>query len=374
MLGQIQKHEYLKQAAKLAIEESKELEGIASDILTNVVIATIRKYQQKINVGIQDSVSDLLENFKLSINEKIFNIANNWRVANRDYILFPRGCRFCYTRGDSTIVVVEQEPQIRSLLFDRNIIEEKSSHVLGTERLALALPYVIFILHFKKDIFTNLYAGWKNRPIKDVNDTLYLPILPNIHDNFTVCTGVIPDKHGENITQKCDYIISNFWNSRFNSDLSNYWWKKSNIDKRIRSAKSWSEFSLSDSSFILQINPPEIKSIKHFLNILTRYDFEINETNLRHILSENIDSCVEDLFIRILRYFRDTKFDKHHPKDIKDIIKNIVIKSNSELSDLIFVISQELKNLEKEINSSKKEKKVESKGSMWSPYETGEIN
>lgn len=368
MIQHIQKHEYLKKAAELAIKQSTDLDLIAEDVLTNVVIDTIRKYQQKLNVGIQDSVSDLLDGFKTSITEKITAIASNWRVANRDYILFPRGCRFCYSKADNTIVIVEQEPQIRSLLFDTSILGERLSHSIVSERLAIALPYVVFILHFKKNHFCNMYCGWKNSPIKDLSDNIYHPILPNIHDNFSVCTGVLPNNYGENITQKCDFIISHFWNSKFNNDLSKNWWKKSYLDYRLKSARTWSEESLKDPMFILQINPTEQKSPKYFIKLITMHDFELDETSLKHTLSDSIDSCVESLFIKILRYFRNTKFDRYHPKDIKDILKKVLSQANTELSDLIFIIKTELQKLDKEITKIKSDKLVEPKSNLWCDY------
>lgn len=369
----IQKHEYLKEAAKLAIQESTDLKNVAEDILTNVVIETIRKYQQKLNVGIQDSVSDLLDNFKNNISESIFNTVSNWRVANREYIIFPRGCRFCYTKGDNTIIVIEQEPQIRSLLFDSGILGNR--YVYGTsnaERVGLALPYVVFIIHFKNNDFKAVYTGWKNSPLCDLDDRLFNPLLPNIHDNLSVCTGVIPNDLGNNIAQKCDTILSHFWNSKFNNDLSNFWWQKSNFDSRLKSARTWSDFSIQDSSFILRVTQgdqsEETKSVNGLIKLLTMHDYEPDEITLKHALSESIDKCVENLFSKITRYFRNTKFEKYHPKEVSDILKKIISEANSEISDMIFTINHELQKLQSQIDKSKVHQKIEPKGPLWGEY------
>ena len=45
---------------------------LVEDVLAKVVIETIRKYQQRVNVGIQDSIVDLLSTFKLKVAEEIF--------------------------------------------------------------------------------------------------------------------------------------------------------------------------------------------------------------------------------------------------------------------------------------------------------------
>ncbi len=369
----IQKHEHLKEAAKLAIQESADLKNIAEDILTNVVIETIRKYQQKLNVGIQDSISDLLDNFKNSISESIFNTASNWRVANRECILFPRGCRFCYTKGDNTIIVIEQEPQIRSLLLDSAIIGNRYIHAgLSTARVALALPYVFFVIHFKNNDFKSMYTGWKNSPLRDLDDRIFNPLLPNIHANLAVCTGLIPNNLGNNIAQKCDTILSHFWNSKFNNDLSDFWWQKSSFDSRLRSAQTWSEFSLQDSSFILTVDlnnqAEEIKSVNSFIKLLTMHDYEPDEVALKHTLSESIDKCVENLFSKITRYFRNTKFEKYHPKEVSEVLKKIISEANSEISDMIFAINHELQKLQSQIDKSKIHQKTEPKGPLWGEY------
>ena len=353
----IQKYESIKRASSLAIQKSEDIKNIAEDVLTNVVIETIRKYQQKINVGIQDSVNDLLENFKKNVSESIFNIASNWRVENSDYILFPRGCRFCYKKGNNTIVIIEQEPQIRSLLFESSMLEEMPvKGVSNSERIALALPYIVFIIHFKKNHFMGMYTGWRNAPLNDLNADIFRPFLPNIHENFSVCTGIThkemeDNMSGDNITQKCDFVLSHFWNSKFNCDLSNFWWKKGDFDDRLISARTWSKFSLLDSSFILMVFHSEAKSIEYFLNILTMHDYELDEVTLKHTISETIDKCVEGLFFKITRYFRNTKFEKYHPKEISDILKRIIIDSNSEVSETIFTIKFELQKLEAQITN-----------------------
>ena len=46
---------------------TKQNPALANDILTRVVIPTLDKFQKKINAGLQDSVSDLLDQFKKEI-------------------------------------------------------------------------------------------------------------------------------------------------------------------------------------------------------------------------------------------------------------------------------------------------------------------
>ena len=57
------------------------------------------------------------------------------------------------------------------------------------------------------------------------------------------------------------------------------------------------------------------------------------------------------MFFKITRYFRNTKFEKYHPKEISDILKRIIIDSNSEVSETIFTIKFELQKLESQITN-----------------------
>lgn len=151
MSKMIQKYLHLKEAAAKA-RGAADFEGLSSDILTRVVIDSITKYRQKVVVGAQDSVSDLLDSFKFSLAEAVFEVAAGWKVVNREPFLFPRGCRFCHTRGNTTIFVIEQEPQIRTLSFEGRMIGETPftgenfEPEPPPERLPMALPYVVFLI------------------------------------------------------------------------------------------------------------------------------------------------------------------------------------------------------------------------------------
>lgn len=361
----VQKHKCLNEAIKQALDENASMQNLSSEILQKVVIETIHKYQQKLNVGIEDSLSDLIAAFKQKISDTIFETTAGWRVHNRDYFLFPRGCRFCFAKGDSIIVVIEQEPQIRSLLLSSALLNSKNS-----ERVALALPYVNFVLHFKKNVFASMFCGWRTTPLRDISDSLCTPLLPNIHDNLAVCMGKVTGDLGDNISQRTDAVLNHFWNSQFNTDLSQNWNVKARYHSNFETAQKWSKASIDDSNFVLQINYKQTKTLKSIVDLLTKVDDEPDETILRHNLSEYIDQTVESLFAKILRYFKNTKFEKHHPKDITDLMSKIMTESNSELASLILVIENELGNLKKEIQTINLLPNAVPRSPRWSNYST----
>jgi hypothetical protein len=364
----IQKYASLKEAADLAIQ-ANDFNALAGDILTNVALQTINTYQQKLNVGIEDSVSDLIQTFKQKVSEAIFDISRGWKIINREAHLFPRGCRFCHKKADSTVVIIEQDPQIRSLLFTQGMLgRQADGHSDVQERIPLALPFVVFFLHFKEDMFCNLYCGWRTSPLRSLQDRMFAPLLPNIRDEMSVCVGYDLRVTGTGIVEKSDSILSHFWNSQFNKDLSNRWWLKDQIDERLKTGREWSRASLENPTFILNLNYNYTKSAEDILNLLTMHEIEPDETSLRHKLSETIDSSVASLFSKIMRYFKKTKFDKHHPKEITDMLIKIIKNANGEFQDLVFSIQHEIEVLAADIEAGRQKKVVEARGPLWADY------
>ena len=369
----IHQNQLLKESVQAAIKEIAGYDNLASDILTGVVIETINKYQQKVNVGLQDSISDLLDSFKLKVTEEIFNRAGAWRVANRDCFLFPRGCRFCFTRGDTAVAVIEQDPQIRSILFGPNMLgptPDGGGSNTTDERIMLAMPYVLFVLQFKGGVFKSLYTGWRMAPLKSLDDALHQPLMPNIHEGGSVCLGVSFTPGGVTMSERTDSIISYYWNSKFNNDLSSHWWGKKDIDRRLESARTWSDCTIDNSMFMLDVDLPRLgdKTVRSMLDFLTVDEFEPDENKLRYELSEAIDICVEGLSSKILRYFKKTKFDRHHPKDISDALINAMQGASKEVVDLLYVIQHEADKMERELRESKNRDRLVPQGSLWTDY------
>lgn len=372
MSKMLEQHRSLKEAVELVLKETNTHESLASDVLTNVVIQTINTYQQKLNVGVQDSVADLIETFKQKVSLAIFDTGSNWKIANREPFMFPRGCRFAFSKGQSTVFVIEQEPQVRSLMMSSAITGEEHQPYMdqAAERVTMAFPYVTFIMHFKNGRFSSVYTGWRTAPLKTMDDLLCKAILPNIHTNLNVCMGHHFTAHAASMSEQTEEVLSNFWNSRFNNDLSVHWWNKPQISDRLRSTRAWSAQTVENPLFILQLDLSVggEQSVRHYTNLITMHEEEPDENSLRHRLSEDIDNAVEGLFSKIMRYFKKTKFDKYHPKEIKDGLASAMKSATGELADLLLVIQHELEGIRNEIEEGKRTPRIEPKGPLWGDY------
>lgn len=346
----LQRYNSLKEAAHLTLSEVEGLDLLADSVLTQVVLEAIRTYQQKLAVGIEDSASDLLDTFKLQVAKHIFETAAGWRVTQRDNFLFPHGCRFCFTRGPNTIVVIEQGPQTRSLSFVRGMQREetRNSGADSSERVSLALPYSIFILSFRQDGFQSMRYLWRTAPLKSLDDMLCVANLPNLHEGGTVCLGRIGPT-GTTISETCENCVAGFWNSQFNHDLSAAWWHKDTVSPQIATGKLWAENSINNPLFILGLPFAPYKTVREVLDIITASAEEPSESVFRHKLSEQIDGCVEALFHKMTSYLKKTKFDKHSPNDIHDALKSCLKTSVSELVDVSMAVHHEIDKLGEEL-------------------------
>jgi hypothetical protein len=376
MSKMLYQHRLLKEAAELAVAESKDFDGLSADILTDVVVQTLHQYQQKVNVGVQDSVADLLETFKRKAAEAIFDKAAGWRMAAKQPFLLPRNCRFCFAKGASTIFVIEQEPQLRSLVFNRNMLGSINPNTvnpqvgdLDPERLPFALPYAVFVLHFRNGHYSGVYSGWRTTPLRSLDDELSAPALPNLHDNLNVCMGRHFCPEGDSMSDMADSVIGTFWNSRFNNDLSAFWWDKSSLDARLVSGRAWSTASIEDPLFVLGVNfhPIPGKTVRYLADALTQQEDEKDENVLRHELSDGIDAAADALFTKIVRYFKKTKFDKHHPSDIKERVAKVMRVATGEFADVLMALDHGLSELRRELETTRPAAPVQ-KGPLWTSY------
>lgn len=334
---------------------------VVEDVLTKVVVDCLRTYQKKVNVGVQDSVTDLLDNFKQKVTTEIFDVAQSWVIATkREKILFPTGCRFLYNIGQSTIVVVEEQPMVRTLMFDKNLmgdqVQGNSSH---QERAAIALPYVYFVLHFKQNrVPVGLYTGWRTSRMKTVKDQLFCPLLPNIHVGLSVCMGRDYTISGQTITEVTEEVIALFWSSRFNNDLSTHFWNKADADPRISTLRYWIEESVDDPFFILNANLTPAMTLDELMQscIFAQDEVDPDSTQFRHHLSDLINECSEELFYKILKYFKSQKFEKHYPKEVTENLCASIKDVSSHLTAIVASMQAELQKVQQEVHITQKDR------------------
>lgn len=361
--------EALKEAAKLSLNEIESFDQLSERILTQVVLSSIRTYQQKVAVGIEDSASDLLDTFKSNITKQIFDTAAGWRAVQRDNFLYPRGCRFCFQKGENTIVVIEQDPQVRTLSFMAGMQDDDQD--LGhldrerSERVTLSIPYTLFVFSFRGDRFLDVRCYWRTAPLKNINDFVHCCLLPNIHVGGRVCLGSVSSITGD-IADICESLITQFWTSQFNLDLADEWWGKARLAPIVSTGRAWQEMSRTNPLLILNIPFRVFKPLKEVIEQAATGE-EPSESSFRHKVSTDIDSCVQQLFHKITAYLKKTKFDKHSPKDIKDSLRDHLRTSVFELIDVVMSLNHEVNKLT--VESEADTRPIKQAGILWNSRE-----
>jgi hypothetical protein len=353
---------------------------LVEDILTRVVIDSLRKYQQKVSVGIVDSAADIIENLKKNLIDEVLLSSQGWMVGqNRKQILFPKNCRFLYTRGRSVIAVIEEGAGTRTLRLDDNLLNERATSHAGTfQPHSLALPYSVFVIHFDNDLrndrveFKNLYLYWNKRPLATLEDQLFQPILPNIHAQQTVCVGTgLQPQRSMTLSQQCDQVIGHFWNSTFNPDLGERWWGRSTIDGRLRDIEQWKNLSRDNPLFALSLSLRPAVKLNEIINTISANHTEVSVDleAVRKRLVEIVEKASSEIEHGLLKYMKKTKFERYFPNDVKENLSSAISTIADEIMVILNRMAYDLDQIEEQ--STRNQKDVthygwEGRGQFWS--------
>jgi hypothetical protein len=373
----IRRHRQLKIANTNLSHSISQRTDIIQDVLTKVVIDSLRKYQQKVGIGIEDSVTDLLTNFRQKVADAVFDLSTFWMLySHREPCLFPSHCRYMYSFKNNTLVIVEQPPMARTLTMSNGLLRPVNPFGVGFERFHLALPYVVFLLHFvsenSEERFCNMYVGWRSEPLHSLEDNLHSPYLPNVHSNFNVCTGLRqPVKRPQGsgaIANMSEEVIGHFWNSRFNIDLASFWWTHRDVPE-ISTVECWAERTTQDPYFILGVKLGD--TVVNLSDLIIRVAQGTEETsheiNLRHQIANMTQKFSDELFKGIRSYLGRTKFDRFYPKDVTDNLAKELGCVLNQIESIASGIEIELNNLSEELQQIKNPVlKKQRQGPWWS--------
>lgn len=150
--------------------------------------------------------------------------------------ILPTKCKFFKNLEDgSKILVLEDEPKIRTISFDYEpeadleFLKIAGKYELyGLQKfkrsrpfkLSLSFPYIVYVLELSKNNeYHGLHVFFRLSPITSLDDYLLIPNLPNINDHFQVCLGFEKDYDNlKSLSDSAEEIISAFWFNNFNED------------------------------------------------------------------------------------------------------------------------------------------------------------
>jgi hypothetical protein len=304
---------------------------------------------QELSGKLDENVGATLIDTTLGLTEKVWDSLQQLKEKQEDSpYLIPKNCRIAYTKGNRTVIIIEQEPQMRTVGFTQSLLhdDEKREAISsggGIYKFNLAFPYVYFFVIFDNGKFNGLEIYFRNKALTSSKDHLCFAPLPNIRNDQdqigryigTMCLGGSFHNKGGDFATVCEYIVSYFWQTHFSPDLGLYGCnRKDTLDPRIKSYATWQSESQENPLFILEIPWPNHLTVKGLLELTLdrRGSHGLNnlETHTKEMLAKGIDKITKQIQ-KTIKEVQKTK-----PRISDDEIKENLEKVVYDHTKLVF--------------------------------------
>jgi hypothetical protein len=366
---------------------------------------------------IDEAVTTLVTSRKKGINsisrpyKKVFSIPTNSFCNKLDKCLssselLPRNVRYYISSNRGTIVVLEEEPCIRSINVQSSFESEiENLRITGRleefgytdflkddgqpYRFTLSFPYIVYIIQilpYPKSPSVKVSVFYRNAPLISLQDSLFKCNLLNVDSRNVCCMGSdfeIPKL--ADLNTKINIILDSFWNSTFNREIRDCY-NSYEQNPHLSTFLHWQYYSSKDPMFIMSEelisadqtvasaiaafdedggNKKLVDSYKSIVDILFDDHFAFNETSSLYSVDQMpltkdgimLDSGEEIILhnekVFIIDFLRDDKaFVKIRVEtqkgDVIDVnVTPAVIKSlTSQLRDKKYVQSITVKDQE----------------------------
>lgn len=206
----------------------------------------------------QDSAASIQDEAQKYTLEAI-SVLQKELLENQQLVL-PEGVRFHKRVGQADYLVIEQQPMVRTILVDTTYHKGK----IGTSRYAegtngnkefrIALPYVIYQISLSNYQLSKFNIAFRNEPLKTLKDKLGMCVLPNSHEEGSVCCPFSRHQH-TNIVDAIKHIIGFYWQSQFRYCL-HYNFPD---DPAFKTWEAWEKASDENPLFVLKLTWPRLR-------------------------------------------------------------------------------------------------------------------
>ena len=194
--------------------------------------------------------------------ENLFNVDINETII-------PRKCRHIASNKTEQIMILEEEPQIRTIRIDYGMtsyverlrIEGKLDAFGFTDfeqkypnppySFQLSFPYVVYFVKYNKihkSINTKLF--FRLSPITSMRDYLLIPNLSNVNNDNSLCLGSLENAIDHtSMSAIAESIIETFWSTSFTTDYM-YGIEHYRDYSKLYNVLEWAYYSAVDPMFI----------------------------------------------------------------------------------------------------------------------------
>lgn len=193
-------------------------------ILEAITEGTVRGIRENLKVTVEEQTAPAVQAFVSETSVRLIDVATSWtNEQSKKLIVFPVGTRYVQRDDKSTNIVIEEAPRCRRVAFNDRNGDVKHYYV--------SLPYIQYVITFTKagrgEKFRQMKISCSKQPIDSLTSIVYDLPLPNMGygNRFGVCTGgsssgmELPEG-SDAFAEKCETLITSFWSSEFNTDLS----------------------------------------------------------------------------------------------------------------------------------------------------------
>lgn len=282
-----------------------------------------------------DESDQLKIDFQTNLGDQIWNRLQQVKERFKDtpYIL-PSDCRVAYTKGNRTIVVIEQQPQVRSVTFDaklvatNNVAKEAQAKTATGYRYRLAFPHVLFFIAFDKGKYAYHELYFRNKPLLSTREYIYLAPIPNVFrdrgNNFkAMCMGNEFSEDinkGDTLARQAEFVISTFWQSTFNHHLGDGGGGK--VDKRIKNWAVWQENTAKDPLFVIDVKWTQGRTAKGVIDaMLNQRDHKHELDGVENSIKSDIDRTMSNMSKLVREAVKVAKACKLKKEDVDDFLR-----------------------------------------------------
>lgn len=207
----------------------------------------------------------------------------------------PEGTKFVFQYYDTTVVIVEEEPQVRSLWFSPGFLGnnnpgEKINGLKdgspGNENfLSLSFPYVIFVLFFNRTHqLRKMCLFYSKEPLENLNQRVFKPNLPNYYtDGVCRSNSNLPENAG--LFRRTSILIADFWQSRFSSDGNEYYLNMEEKNPELN-IWNWAEHTQQDPNFGLKVKWCSCsRTLKNFIIRTVVQNYSVQDSEIYQLVA-----------------------------------------------------------------------------------------
>ena len=332
--------------------QRKDWNKQAVKILKKSSDAVLERVQQGVAAQLQEDTAPVVQQFVINLSKSLMDATVNFleksKDATVDLPVFPIGTRYIKQDGQVLNIVIEQQPQARTLLFTETAVArlaDAHSKVNSARMVShhLSLPYTVFVFQFVNGQYQYSPDGFsvyfRISPLGAITDELAKCPFPNISDPGRVCMGDFRVDTSKKIDDQCQQVIGAFWQSVFGHDhIERFakWLTLNNMTIEQYQQKS------KDNPFValkFKMQPASVK-----LNQTFRTD---GTNNLVSLLKQHILTSVGTIGGEVQKLLVDLDIsgenrEKVHVDTMSEIIKETILQAYGELwGQLVKKLEQE---------------------------------